>query len=303
MNLEARLRAFAAIARRGSISGAAGELFVSQPAVSKHLASLETEVGQQLVTRSRNGARLTLAGELLADYVLRAEALLANAKRALAAEMDAETGMLSLAASGIPGTYLLPELVAGFRDRYPRIEVEFEVTTSDGALELTRSHTVELGVVGGLTVPPELESEQLVEDEIVLVGPPLLGGRRIRPQELEGLRWISREEGSATRAAVETARWELGLHAVPELHFPSWEAVKRASAKGAGVAAISRLALDVELEAGRLVVLDVPRWRLTRTISVLYARGVPLTTPAQRFLELLRMTFGVEPPAQRSSTR
>jgi predicted ATPase/DNA-binding transcriptional LysR family regulator len=297
MNLEAKLRAFAAIARRGSLSGAAQELYVSQPAVSKHLAALESQVGRPLVTRGREGAKLTPAGEVLADYVLRAEALLANADRALAADADGGTGTLTIAASGIPGTYLLPELLARFRDRHPGIELEFEVTTSDGALELVRAHTLELGVVGGLTLPPELESEPLLEDEIVLVGSPSLGGRRLRPKELEGLRWLSREEGSATRAAVETARWELGLHSVPELELQSWEAVKLAVAKGAGIAAISRLALDVELEAGRLVVLDVPRWRLARTISVVYARGVPLTPPAERFLEDLRETFvGAEPP-------
>jgi DNA-binding transcriptional LysR family regulator/predicted ATPase len=297
MQLEARLRAFAAIARRGSLSGAAEELYVSQPAVSKHLAALEGEVGRPLVTRGREGAVLTPAGEVLAEYVLRAEALLANAQRALAADVESESGTLSIAASGIPGTYLLPELVARFRDRYPGIDVELAVTTSEGTLELVRAHSVELGVVGGLTVPPELESEPLLEDEVVLVGPPALGGRRLRPKELEGIRWLSREEGSATRAAVETARWELGLHAVPGLELPSWEAVKRAAATGAGIAAISRLALDLELELGRLVVLDVPRWHLVRTISALYARGVPLTPPAERFLDLLRETFiGEEAP-------
>lgn len=284
--MEAKLRAFAAIVRCGSISAAAHELYVSQPAVSKHLATLERELGTSLVTRSRDGASLTQAGEVLADYVLRAEALLANARRAL--EADVETGTLALAASGIPGTYVLPELLARFRRRHPGIEVDFDVTTSEGALELVRAHTVELGVVGGLTVPPELESEPLLEDEIVVVGPPTLGGRRIRPKELERSTWLSREEGSATRAAVETARWELGLHAVPGLELQSWEAVKLAAAKGAGIAAISRLALEVELEAGRLVVLDVPRWRLSRTISVIYARDVPLTPPAERFLGLLR---------------
>jgi molybdate transport repressor ModE-like protein len=315
MNLEARLRAFAAIARRGSLSAAAEELYVSQPAVSKHLAALESEVGRPLVTRGREGARLTAAGEVLADYVLRAEALLANAERALAADDDGDKGTLTLAASGIPGTYLLPELVAQFRDRHAGIELEFDVTTSDGALELVRAHRVELGVVGGLTLPPELESEPLLEDEIVLIGPTSLGGRRLRPKELEGLRWLSREEGSATRAAVETARWELGLHSVAELELQSWEAVKIAVANGAGIAAISRLALDVELEAGRLVVLDVPRWRLARTISVVYARGVPLTPPAERFLEIMRAAFvldepppnsnltGIDQPAQRSSSR
>jgi predicted ATPase/DNA-binding transcriptional LysR family regulator len=301
MQIEARLRAFAAIARCGSISRAAEELYVSQPAVSKHLASLERELDRQLVTRGREGASLTPAGQVLADYVLRAEALLANAGRALAAGAEAGTGTLSIAASGIPGTYLLPELLATFASGRPGLELEFEVTTSAGALELVRAHRAELGVVGGLTVPPELESEPLVEDEIVLVGPPSLGGRRLRPKELEGITWLSREEGSATRAAVETARWEMGLQSVPTLSLQSWEAVKLAVAKGVGIAAISRLALDLELEAGRLVILDVPRWRLTRTISVIYTHGIPLTPPAERFLELLRETFAAEEPPANSN--
>jgi DNA-binding transcriptional LysR family regulator len=288
MQLEARLRAFAAIARCGSLSRAAEELYVSQPAVSKHLASLETELGESLVVRGRQGATLTATGQVLADYVLRAEALLANARRALHTDAGAEAGTLAISASGIPATYLLPELLATFRERHPAVEIGFEEGTSAGALELVRLHRVELAIIGGMTVPPELESEPLVEDEVVLVGPSALGVRRLRPKELEDLTWISREEGSATRAAVETARWELGLHSVAMLELQSWEAVKLAVAKGAGIAAISRFALDLELEAGRLVVLDVPRWRLTRTISAVYTRGVPLTPPAERFLDLLR---------------
>ena len=104
MNVEARLRAFAAVAREGSFSRAAARLFVTQPAISKHVASLEAELGAQLLVRDRRGATLTPAGQVLADYVLRAEALLANARRALADGGDAQIGTLSLAASGIPGT-------------------------------------------------------------------------------------------------------------------------------------------------------------------------------------------------------
>jgi LysR family transcriptional regulator, transcriptional activator of the cysJI operon len=291
MQLEARLRAFAAIVRSGSLSAAAKELYVSQPAISKHLASLEAETGQRLVTRGREGAALTPAGQVLADFVLRAEALLANAHRALAAGAEGETGSLALAASGVPGTYLLTELIARFRERHPGVAIDLGVTTSEGALELVRAHRSELAVVGGLTVPAELESEPLLDDDIVLVGPASLGRKRMRPKDLEGLTWVSREEGSATRAAVETARWEMGLQSVPTLELQSWEAVKLAVAKGAGIAAISRLALELELELKKLAILDVPRWRLTRTISVVRPRGVPLTPPADRFLELLRETF------------
>jgi DNA-binding transcriptional LysR family regulator len=291
MDVEPRLRGFAALAREGSFSRAAKALYVSQPAVSKHVASLEAELGTKLVVRGRPAATLTPAGEMLAEYVLRAEALLANARRALAAGADAEIGTLALVASGIPGTYLLPAVLSRFHEQHPGIEIDFQLATSGGALEVVRAHRVELAVVGGMTVPGELEAEPLVEDEVVLVGPPALGGRRLRVKELEGLTWVSREEGSATRAAVEAARWQLGLHAVRTLELPSWEAVKLAVAGGAGIAAISRFALELELESERLVMLDVPRWRLTRTIAAVTARDVPLTPPAERFLALLRDAF------------
>jgi DNA-binding transcriptional LysR family regulator len=155
---------------------------------------------------------------------------------------------------------------------------------------------VELALVGGLDVAAELDAEPLVEDELVLVGAAALGGRRLRPRDLEGVTWISREEGSSTRAAVAAARWQLGLHAVRTLELPSWEAVKLAVQRGAGIAAISRFALELELETTRLAVLDVPSWRLVRTISLVTARGVPLTPPAARFVELLRAHY--RPPAQ-----
>jgi LysR family transcriptional regulator, transcriptional activator of the cysJI operon len=301
MDVEPRLRAFAALARERSFSRAAEALFVSQPAVSKHVASLEAQLGIQLVVRGRPAATLTPAGQALADYVLRAEALLANARRALAAGLDAEVGTLAIAASGIPGTYLLPVLLARFHEQHPGIEIDFRLATSGGALEIVRAHQVEIAVVGGMTVPPELEAEPLAEDEVVLVGAPTLGGDRVRPKDLEGLTWISREEGSATRAAVETARWQIGLRVVRTLELPSWEAVKLAVASGAGIAAISRFALELELQAGTLVVLDVPRWRLTRTIAAITACDVPLTPPAARFLALLRETFAPHEALPRTS--
>src|SRR5688500_481484 len=124
MQLEARLRAFAAVAREGSFSRAASVLYVSQPAISKHLASLESELGAKLVVRDRRGITLTREGDLLADYVLRAEALLANAQRALATAGEAEAGVVTVAASGIPADYLLPLMLPAFFERYPRVTVD-----------------------------------------------------------------------------------------------------------------------------------------------------------------------------------
>jgi DNA-binding transcriptional LysR family regulator len=291
MQLEPRLRAFAALAREGSFSRAAASLYLTQPAVSKHVASLEAELNRKLVVRGRSATVLTPAGQMLSAYVLRAEALLANGRRALDAAGEGDTGTLAIAASGIPGTYLLPIVLARFHEQYPAVEIDFTLDTSGNALEIVRSHRVEVAVVGGMDVPPELEAEALAEDDVVLVGPRSFAGRRVRPKELESLTWISREEGSATRAAVETARWQIGLRAMRTLDLPSWEAVKLAVASGAGIAAISRFALGLELEGGTLVVLDLPRWRVTRTITAVTARDVPLSPPAANFLALLRETL------------
>ncbi len=290
MELDARLRAFAAVARRGSFSRAAGELFVSQPAVSKQVALLELELGRTLVTRGARGASLTEAGRILADYVLRAEALLANGRRALESSGVAGVGTLALAASGTPGLYVLPTVIGRFHELHPGVEIRFDLATTEGALELVRAHKAELGVVGRLAVPPELESELLLIDEIVLVGAPAYAGRRWGLRELEQLTWVRREAGSATRAATEAAATQMGVAPPRTLDLPSWEAIKLAVAGGAGIAAVSRIAIDVELKAGTLVILDAPRWRASREIAVAVARDVPLTPPAEHFLALLRET-------------
>jgi hypothetical protein len=143
-----------------------------------------------------------------------------------------------------------------------------DLDTSANALEIVRAHRVEIAVVGGMAVPAELE----------------------------GVTWISREEGSATRAAVETARWQIGLR-VARARVAVVGGGKARSGKRPSIAAISRFALGLELEAGTLVVLDLPRWRVTRTIAAVTADDVPLTPPAANFLTLLRETLSTEPNA------
>ena len=107
MLLEARLRAFIAVAEEGSFVGAAQRLHLSQPAVSKHIAALEREVGVVLVRR-RPSVALTSPGRFLADYVTRAGALLEQAERGVRALVEGETGTLRLGASGTPGTFSSP---------------------------------------------------------------------------------------------------------------------------------------------------------------------------------------------------
>lgn len=286
MELGARLRAFASFVRRGSFSGAAEELRISQPAVSKHIADLERDLGVDLVERRKR--QLSAAGEFLANHVLRAEAILTQAAHGIAAFREPGSGSLSIRASGTPGTYLLPEVVAKFQFAHPAVSVNFELGTSAEVVRAVRSHQAELGITGGFVAAPEIEAEPLIEDEIIIVGAPKFAGSRLSKRELEELIWISREEGSATRAIADEALADLGFVPQRRLDLPSWEAIKLAVRRNAGIAACSRISVTEELEAGTLVVIPFAPWKVRRTFSIVRIRDGALTPPAQEFLTILR---------------
>jgi DNA-binding transcriptional LysR family regulator len=289
LELDARLRAFAAVARHGSFSRAAEALLLSQPAISRHVASLERELGATLVERRWRRITLTPAGDVVADHALRADALLSQAERRVRALAEGVAGNLSLAASGTPANYLLPALIARFHVTHPAVTIETEVGTSAEAAEAVRSHRAEIGFVGGMAAAPELSTRALLDDEIVLVGSPqrFPVEADVTIDQLGDVPWIEREEGSATRVVTETALADIGFAPRRRLVLPGWEMVKLCVAAGAGVAALSRLAIDVELRAGTLRILDVPGWRVRRHLSVITARDIGLTSPALRFLDLV----------------
>jgi DNA-binding transcriptional LysR family regulator len=286
MELGARLRAFSGFVRRGSFSGAADELRISQPAVSKHIADMERRLGVKLIDRQSRA--LTPAGEFLAAHVLRAEALLRQAAHGLASLREPMSGALTVVASGTPGTYVLPEIVAEFQHRHPGVRVHFELATSAEVIKAVRSHRADIGVTGGFVAAPEIEAEPLIEDEIVIVGAPSFAGRHVSRDELETLTWISREEGSATRVIADDALADLGIVPRRRLALPAWEAIKTAVRRGYGIAAFSKLALTEELANQTLVIIPFLPWRVRRAFSIVRIRDAALTWPAQELLTTLR---------------
>src|SRR6476661_3152728 len=145
MQVEARLRAFAAFARRRSFSAAAAELRISQPAVSKHIADLERALGLKLVERARRDGALTGPGEFIANHVLRAEAILVQATIGAAQFRKSGSGSVAIVASWLTGTYLLPDIIAEFQHLHPGVHVSLELGTAKQAVEWLRSHRAELG--------------------------------------------------------------------------------------------------------------------------------------------------------------
>jgi DNA-binding transcriptional LysR family regulator len=291
MLLEARLRAFAAFARRRSFSAAAAELRISQPAVSKHIADLERALGLRLVERARRDGALTSAGEFVANHVLRAEALLAQASRGADEIRKSGSGSLAIVASWLTGTYLLPGIIAEFKHSHPGVHISLELGTAKQAIEWVRSHRAELGFIANAVGGPEIEAEHLLDNEIVIVGRPALVPKRPTRESLDALTWISREEGSATRNASERAMARLGIAPRQRLELPSYEAVLSALKRGYGVAPLMRYVVAAELQAGSLTVVPVRGWNARAVISLLRVRDALLTPSADQFQALVRKRF------------
>jgi DNA-binding transcriptional LysR family regulator len=288
MYLEARLRAFAAFVRCRSFSAAAAELRISQPAVSKHIADLERALGLKLVQRARRDGSLTDAGDFVANHLLRAEALLAQAKLGAAEFRQRDSGSLAIVASWVTGTYLLPEIIAEFKHTHPGVRISLQLGTAKQAIEWLRSHRAELGFIANANGGPEIEVEPVLENEVTIVGRPSIVPKRGSRESLEALTWISREEGSATRAAFEQALGRLGIVPQHRLELPSYEAVLSALKRGYGVAAISRFIVAEELRAGTLVAVPVRNWNVRTVISVIRIREAVLTPLADAFQTLAR---------------
>jgi DNA-binding transcriptional LysR family regulator len=291
MELEARLRAFAALARRRSFSAAAAELRISQPAVSKHVAELERIAGMKLVERSRRGGVLTSAGDFLANHALRAESLLAQAALGIAQFRKSGSGSLSVVATWLTGTYLLSEIIADFRHCHPAIRVSLQLGTTAQAMELLRSHRAELGFVAGAIAAPEIEAEPLMEYEVVVVARPGLVPQRPTRESLESATWISREEGSATRTASDTAIAHLGIVPRNRLELPSYEAVVYALKRGYGISAISQYVVAPELRDKSLAVVPIRGWDVYQTVSLLRVREAVSTPAANQFQTFVRRWF------------
>ena len=291
MKIEARLRAFAAFARQRSFSAAAAELRISQPAISKHIAELEHALGLKLVERVRQGA-LTSAGDFIANYVLRAESLLVQANLGAAQFRESGSGLVAVVASSLTGTYLLPEIIAEFQQSHPGVRVTLQLGTAVQAIELLRAHRAELGFIAGPIRAPEIETEPLLENEVVIVGKSALVPRQPSRDNLEKLTWISREEGAATRISSDTELARLGIVPRRRLELPSYEALVYALKRAYGIAAVSRYVVAAELRTGTLAVIHVRGWNVRNIVSVLRVRDAKLTPSADRLQAFVRARLG-----------
>src|SRR5262245_25134632 len=254
-----QLTALHAVARLGSVSRAAAELHLTQPAVSIQIGMLEEAAGAPLLQRIGRGIRLTEAGELLAGYAGR----ILDLWREAGEEMESQSGIFSgtLRVGAVTtAEYLLPPLLVAFADQHPRVKVKLEVGNRDFINQLLARQDVDLAIMG--RPPRELKtvSAPFAKHPMAFIaapGHPLMGRRDLDLAALSEANLLVRERGSGTRATVERLFKDAGVPLRIGSEMSSNEAIKHMCSAGLGIAFLSLHTCVLELEAGLLALLPI----------------------------------------------
>lgn len=284
-----------------SISRAAAELHLTQPAVTKHIQALENHYGRPLLERTGREVRPTEEGRILYRYALEVLSVLAAAEAAVAEAGEMVRGQLRLGASTIPGQYVLPRLIGAFRRLYPLVDLHLEIADTERIAGQVAERKADAGVVGSPVRDGRLSSFPFLEDELVVIMParhPLATREAVYARDLAGQPLIWREVGSGTRKTVEERLAGAGVdlgQGQGVIEVGSTEAVVAAVEAGLGLSVVSRRAALRSVAAGSVVARELADISLRRELYVIFPRQ-GASRPARAFVDFLRGPLAEETP-------
>lgn len=257
--LLAQIEAFVETARRGSVSRAAEALFVTQPALTARIKSLERQLGTELFVRTGRGVRLSEPGRSFLPYAQRAIGAVAEGRQLLADVSRGGAGQLALGAAPAVGTYVLPAVLQRFHAAYPNVQLSVRTGHSEEVLDLVLREEVEVGLVRALR-HTEIQSVPLYEDELVLVTTPehpFAARPGIVVEELGGEQLILFDRTSSYHDLTSSFFREAGVAPRGVMEVDNIDATKKMVRQGLGVALLPYTAVAEELAAGALAAVPI----------------------------------------------
>ena len=265
-----QLAVFAAIARAGSTRAAADRVARSQSAASTALVGLESALGAPLFDRVGRRLVLNENGRALLPLTV---SLLDQADELQSLFTREPPAPLRIAASFTIGEYLLPGMIARWKQDHPQATARLAIGNTSEVIAAVVAFDVDVGFIEGRQRHPDVVVRRWLADELVVFAAPghPLAGRQVGTAELADAAWILREPGSGTREASD--RWLDKVGALrPELELGSNEAVKRVVAAGVGIGCLSRHAVAEALAGGWLVEVRTRLPKAARALSIVVHR-------------------------------
>lgn len=279
------LRSFAAVARDGSVTRAAAELHVSQPALTQTIHNLEQIVGTPLLNRGPRGVTLTAAGQ---EFLAVAEQLIEITDRALADLRnlaEVRRGLVSVA--GLPSVAcgFLPKIVASFQAKHPNVRVIIHDGLADDIGEAVRRGHCEIGVTCLLAPDQDIEAEVIADDDMMLLcqrDHPLANAAEVTLAEISKHAFIGLSRQSSTRAIVDRAFASASLYMSPDYEVQHTSTAGSMVAEGLGITIVPRLSCSL-ISANNVVWREITAPAVRRSLSLVRLGGRSLSPAASAF--------------------
>lgn len=304
---------FYVVAQRRSITAGATEMRLTQPAVSLQIRALEKEYGVLLFERGHPRLKLTRAGEALYPCVASILQTRDEAKRLLEDLGSAKKGKLVLGANTTGGMYVLPRIIAAFKEKLPDIEIVLQVDATERLYEATLQRGLDMALVGGPTTDKRFGVEPVCLDRIALIvspAHPFTAADVVTLKDLAGAPCILPQLGSRTRQLVERTLKSAGISLNVVMQLPGTEAVKKAVEANLGMAFVSSYAIEREVALDELRVIQIDQFEITRQMELIYRNQKYFSPVAQQFREfvhqfaqgIMPMRSSPIPPKKRDRT-
>jgi DNA-binding transcriptional LysR family regulator len=284
-----QLRIFEAVARHHSISRAAAELHLTQPAVSMQVKQLEEQIGVPLLEQVGRRLFLTEAGKELRGHAQGIAERVETLNAAMEQFRGLERGLLRLAVVST-ANYFVPKLIADFNRRHPGVRVALQVANREEVLATLADNGTDLAITGRPPDHADVVAEHFMDNPLVVIATadhPLAGAGTLPLQRLAEETLVVREPGSGTRAAIERHFAAQGLTVRSGCEIGTNEALKQAVRAGLGIGIVSAQTIELELQTGCLVVLPVQGFPIVRRWFVLHRSAKRLSVAALTFREML----------------
>jgi len=284
-----QLQVFLRVTQTGSVTKAAEELHLSQPAVSIQLKNLQdqfdiplTEVISRRIHITDFGWEIARSAESILQQV-------ANIDYKTSAYKGLVTGQLKLSVVS-SGKYMMPYFLAPFMKKHQTVELVMEVTNRSGVIASLERNSVDLALVSILPTSQPVEKLGIVENKLYLVGNlDTKFKKSAYPKSLLGkLPMIFREEGSATRLELEDFIKRNGITVTRKIELSTNEAVKQAAMAGLGYALIPHLSIQHELDSKLLQIVPVTGLPIRNMWQLIWPKGKQHSPVASAFLEFMR---------------
>ena len=277
-----QLEAFLWVAELHSFTKAARQLYMSQPAISFQIKALEEDLQATLFQRGDKKVILTDAGRVLYPEAKRMLRHYQKIKAGLEDLKGLKTGHLVVGASTIPGEYILPLLIGGFKEKYPGIQITLKVAGSGQVDQWVREREIDLGITGVPSNSEGIECVPWLEDQMVLIVPRSHRWAKslevLTVFDLKNETMVLREQGSGTRRTLEKKleKKRISLDKIPcSMELGSTRSVITAVEAGLGVSIVSRCAVQETLELGRVVEIPLAELDLTRFLyQIRHTKGM-----------------------------